>query len=238
MPQPLEERILQLKREMGSIYSTSNKLAPKAALVLVSKTVPAEIVAQAAKTGVLDFGENKVQELIEKKKVLLGMPGVPEIRWHMIGHLQTNKVKQVVDEVVLIHSLDRIELVKEIEKQAAAKKIAEVNCLIQVNSSGEETKFGLAPGAVEAFAAQLRPDSPVKIKGLMTIGPAAGDEQEIRQAFKLMKNLQQELKYKFPAWSWETLSMGMSGDYKIALEEGSNMIRVGSAVFGARPAKG
>ncbi len=235
---PLEESIESLRKQLAELAPRGANSNQKATLVLVSKTVPAEIVAEAAKCGAADFGENKVQEMIEKKRELEAMPGIPKLRWHMIGHLQTNKVKQVLGEAVLIHSLDRLELVKEIEKQAAAKKIAEVNCLIQVNSSGEETKFGLKPEAVEAFVSQISKESAVRIKGLMTIGPTSGSEQEIREAFRKVKQLQTELKKKFPVWTWDILSMGMSGDYKIAVEEGSTMVRVGSAVFGPRPAKG
>ena len=157
----------------------------------------------------------------------------------MIGHLQTNKVKQVVGEVELIHSLDRLELAQVIDRQAGLKKIEKVPCLIQVNSSGETTKFGLAPSAVEGFAEALK-DLRINLRGLMTIGPRTDDQTQIRRAFQLtaqlfkkIGTLRQSSAQKSSA-GWDILSMGMSGDYKIAIEEGANLLRIGSAVFGER----
>ena len=197
--------------------------------LLVTKTVGEDRVREAFEAGVSDFGENRVQELLAKKKKL-----PPGIRWHMIGRLQTNKVKRILGEVVLIHSLDRPELAREIEKQAGVKKIKQVDCLIQVNSSGETSKSGFAPAEVEGFAASLAPDSPVRIRGLMAVGPLTEDCEKIRRAFRAVKNLRETLKQKFPERDWGILSMGMSGDYRIAVEEGANWLRIGSAVFGKR----
>lgn len=208
------------------------KTAGGARIILVTKTVEPEKIREALQSGLTDLGENRVQELLEKKKIFDSeMPG--KIRWHLIGHLQTNKVKQVVGEVELIHSLDRLELAEEIERQAEKKKISKVPCLIQVNISGEETKFGVAPEKAAELAAGISGPA-VEVRGLMTIGPLTEDAGKIREAFKKTKALQQELKRKFPKMNWETLSMGMSGDYKIAVEEGASMIRVGTAVFGER----
>ncbi len=198
-------------------------------LVLVTKTVPVEKVLEAYQTGERDFGENRVQEWQEKKDAL-----PKDIRWHLIGHLQTNKVKYAVGQVALIHSLDRLDLADAIEKQAKAKGVGEVPCLVQVNMSGEESKFGLDPAGVEDFVSQMVVRPAIKIRGLMSIGPLTEDEGKIRECFRKTRELQEVLKRKFPQYGWDVLSMGMSGDFKIAIEEGANLLRIGALVFGQR----
>ena len=195
-------------------------------LVLVTKTVGPQRVLEAYQTGERDFGENRVQEWREKKDAL-----PRDINWHLIGHLQTNKVKYVIGQAALIHSLDRLELADAIEKQAKAKGIAEVPCLVQVNMSGEESKFGLDPAGVEDFAGQMFLRPSIKIRGLMSIGPLTEDEGKIRECFRKTRELREDLKRKFPQYGWDILSMGMSADYKIAIEEGANMLRIGSLIF-------
>ena len=195
-------------------------------LVLVTKTVEPARILEAYKAGERDFGENRVQEWQEKKDAL------PEdIRWHLIGHLQTNKVKYVIGRVALIHSLDRPELADAIEKQAEAKKIAEVPCLVQVNMSEEASKFGLDPAGVEDFIEHMSQRPRVKILGLMAIGPLTEEEGKIRECFRKTRELSEALKKKFSQHSWNILSMGMSADYRIAIEEGANMLRIGSLIF-------
>jgi pyridoxal phosphate enzyme (YggS family) len=195
-------------------------------LVLVTKTVEPARILEAYQSGERDFGENRVQEWQEKKGAL------PEdIRWHLIGHLQTNKVKYVVGQVALIHSLDRIDLADAIEKQAKAKGITEVPCLMQVNMSGEESKFGLHPAAAEDFVRQMSARPSVKLLGLMSIGPLTEDEGRIRDCFRKTRELFEALGKKFPEHPFEVLSMGMSSDHRIAVEEGANMLRIGSLVF-------
>jgi pyridoxal phosphate enzyme (YggS family) len=198
-------------------------------LILVTKTVSTDRILEAYQTGERDFGENRVQEWQEKKDAL-----PRDIRWHLIGHLQTNKVKHVIGQIALIHSLDRLELADAIEKQAKAKGIAEVPCLVQVNMSGEESKFGLDPARVEEFVMQVLSRPSVKIQGLMSIGPLTEDAEKIRECFRKTRELRDDLKTKFPHCIWDSLSMGMSDDFRIAIEEGSNMLRVGSLVFGKR----
>jgi hypothetical protein len=195
-------------------------------LVLVTKTVGPQRVLEAYQTGERDFGENRVQEWQEKKDAL-----PRDINWHLIGHLQTNKVKYVIGQAALIHSLDRLELADAIEKQAKAKGIAEVPCLVQVNMSGEESKFGLDPAGGEDFAGQMSLRPSIKICGLMSIGPLTEDEGKIRECFRKTRELREDLKRKFPQYDWDILSMGMSADYKIAIEEGANMLRIGSLIF-------
>lgn len=198
-------------------------------IILVTKTVEEKRILEAWKAGAKEFGENRVQELLSKKKNL------PEMfRWHFIGHLQTNKVNQVISEVVLIHSLDREELAKAIDSQAKKLRISQVPCLIQVNMSGEATKFGFAPDQVEGFLKTLSSDSAVEIKGLMALGPNTEDEGKIREVFRETRKLRDVLAEKFPKRTWNELSMGMSDDYPIAIAEGATMIRIGAGVFGER----
>ena len=217
--QDLKQGICETAIKVGRDSSTIR-------LVLVTKTIESSRVLEAYQTGERDFGENRVQEWQKKKDLL-----PTDIRWHLIGHLQTNKVKDVVGQVSLIHSLDRIELADAIEKQAKAGGVAEVPCLVQVNMSGEESKFGLDPAGVEDFIKQMSSRSLIKILGLMTIGPLTEDEGKVRECFRRTRKLQEALKQKFSHYGWDILSMGMSADYRIAIEEGANMLRIGSLVF-------
>ena len=225
----IRENILRLENSIRAAALAAGRRPEEIGFLLVTKTVPAEKIKEGVQAGAADFGENRVQELLAKKKLL-----APGLRWHMIGHLQTNKVRQILGEVVLIHSLDRPELAAEIGRAARAKKIPAVDCLVQVNSTGEETKFGLAPEDAEDFVASLPADSPIRVKGLMTIGPLTAAEGEIRKAFRLLKRMQEQFQKRFPEKSWDVLSMGMSGDYRIAIEEGATLLRIGRAVFGER----
>ncbi len=221
--------IEKLKRSISEVAGKSGRDPESIRLVLVTKTIAPQSVTEAYQTGARDFGENRVQEWQEKKDAL-----PRDIRWHLIGHLQTNKVKHVVGQVALIHSLDRIELADAIEKQAKVLGIAEVPCLVQVNVSGEESKFGLDPGGIEDFVRQMLLRPSISIQGLMSIGPLTEDEGKIRECFRKTRELWEVLKKKFPQYGWDVLSMGMSDDFRIAIEEGSNMLRIGSLVFGVR----
>lgn len=213
----LEENIRKVRASLPSHVT----------LVAVSKTVEAARIEEAFRAGQKVFGENRVQELLEKKKVLK-----EAIEWHLIGSLQTNKVKQIVGEVALIHSLDRAELAQEIEKQAEKKNLT-VDCLIQVKSTDEETKQGMEPEKVPAFLETLQKGR-IRVRGFMTIGPLSGDKEKIRKSFSLVKMLQIDMKKRFPQMDLSVLSMGMSGDYETAIEQGSTMVRIGTAIFGAR----
>jgi PLP dependent protein len=230
----VKQRIDELKQSVASMASKNQQRPEDIKILLVSKTVPAEKILQAVDAGVMDFGENKVQELLSKKKEIENLAPSTSIRWHMIGHLQTNKVKQVVREVSMIQSIDRIELMDEIERQAERQQIPSVDCLIQVNTSGEASKSGFSPENVRSGVLWLRGAKHIRVRGLMTIGPFTDDSKKVRAAFHLLKEIQQQLKKNFPEKDWNTLSMGMSGDYPIAIEEGANLIRIGTAVFGER----
>jgi len=236
--------VQNLKQSIRDVAEKSGRDPESVRLVLVTKTVEPSLVLEAYQSGERDFGENRVQEWQEKKDAL-----PKDIRWHLIGYLQTNKVKYVVGQVAIIHSLDRLELADAIDKQAKAKGIAEVPCLVQVNMSGEESKFGLDPARVEDFVKQMLRRSTIKILGLMSIGPSptsgqaspdsqgrllTEDQGRIRECFRKTRELREVLKKKFPQYSWDVLSMGMSGDFRVAIEEGSNMLRIGTLVFGDR----
>jgi PLP dependent protein len=199
-------------------------------IIAVSKTKPVYLISEAYKSGHKIFGENKVQEMLEKWEKL-----PKDIEWHLIGHLQTNKIKYIVPFVHLIHSVDSEKLLSEINKQAA-KQNRTVKCLLQVYIAKEETKFGMDEQELENII-NVNPEKKypfIKICGLMGMASFTDNEQQIRNEFRLLKNLFKKTKVAFPKEYFNILSMGMSGDYKTAIEEGSNMIRVGSAIFGSR----
>ncbi len=224
---------MSMQSALIKIQKSISQMAPGRVvrLVAVSKTFNSEAVKAAYDLGLRDFGENKVQELLEKQAQLPA-----DIGWHMIGRLQTNKVKDILGKTVLIHSLDREELFKKIESEARKKAISRVECLVQVNVSGEATKAGFSPDEVTRFLSAIAADSPVKIKGLMTMAPLTDNIDEIRVVFRKTKVLFDQIKREFPGLSMEHLSMGMSGDFEVALQEGATMVRIGTALFGARDA--
>ena len=198
-------------------------------LIAVSKTKPAEDIKTLYDYGVRDFGENKVQELTEKYEVL-----PKDIRWHLIGHLQTNKVKYIVDKVFLIHSVDSVKLAEQIEKEAAKKNVT-VNILVQVNVAGEDTKFGLDADETIKNVETISKFPHLRIKGLMTIAPFVSDGEENRKYFNELKQLSVDIQKKnIDNISMDMLSMGMSGDFETAIEEGATLVRVGTSIFGAR----
>ncbi len=201
-------------------------------LIAVSKTKPVELIQSAYEEGLRDFGENKIQEMVEKHEQLPG-----DIRWHMIGHLQRNKVKYIAPFVHLIHSVDSLKLLQEIEKQGK-KAGRTINCLLQVYIASETTKFGLdEQSLIELLTSdEFNSMSHISICGLMGMASNTDDEHAIRKEFKQLSLLFSTIDKKIDhqAVEMRELSMGMSGDYKIAIEEGSTMIRVGSAVFGER----
>lgn len=202
-------------------------------LVAVSKTHSVEHIMKAYEKGQRDFGENKVQELTAKAEE---MP--KDIRWHLIGHLQTNKVKYIADFVHMIHAIDSLKLLKEVNKQAS-KSDRVVECLLQVHIAEEDTKFGLSHDECESLLIdpKVREMKNIRIKGLMGMATFTDDQEQVKREFAGLKKLFDELAKKQPDldyWDPVVLSMGMSGDYLLAIEEGSNMVRVGSSIFGAR----
>ena len=196
-------------------------------LIAVSKLHPVEAVDAAAKCGITDFAENKVQELCAKRPLVKA-----DVRWHLIGHLQTNKVKQVIDKVCMIHSVDSLHLAEEIDKRAAQAGIV-MDILLQVNAAGEESKFGLGTDEARQLAKDVLKLKNVKIRGLMEIAPYAEDPEDVRIWFRQVRQLFEELKSTDLPWL-DTLSMGMSHDFETAIEEGATCVRVGTAIFGER----
>lgn len=199
-----------------------------ATLVAVSKTKPVEDIRELYALGQRDFGENYVQELTEKQ------PQLPaDIRWHFIGHLQSNKIKFIVPFVHLIHGVDRLSLLEEINKQAL-KQQRVIDCLLQVYIAREETKFGLDETELDQIMSQMQQGlfPGVQICGLMGMASFTDHEPQIRSEFQQLRSLYQKYRALHP--SFQYLSMGMSGDYQIALAEGSTMVRIGSLLFGAR----
>lgn len=198
-------------------------------LIAVSKTKPVEMIQELYEVGCRNFGENKVQELVDKYEIL-----PKDICWHMIGHLQRNKVKYIVDKVTLIHSVDSLRLAETIEKEAA-KKNCVVDVLIEVNMAKEESKYGIYPEDLEEFLGKINSFSHIHVKGLMTVAPNVKNSEENREIFTKMKKLSVDIVEKnIDNITMSILSMGMSNDYTIAIEEGANMVRVGTSIFGAR----
>ena len=196
--------------------------------VAVSKTKPVDDIEKIYNLGHKEFGENKVQELLEKYDKL-----PKDIKWHMIGHLQTNKIKKVIPIISLIHSVDSLKLLKKINNEAI--KINKViSCLLQINISNENNKYGFSIDQIrEIFNNEILKDFEfIRIKGLMGMASFTENKNQIRNEFNNLKKIFDELKIKYP--ELKIISMGMSGDYKIAIEEGSNMIRIGSKIFGKR----
>lgn len=197
-------------------------------LLAVTKTFGIDNIEEAISCGITDIGENKAQELNEKYPYLKD-----KVNFHFIGHLQTNKVKYVIDKVKLIHSLDSIRLADEIDKRAKQKKII-MDCLVEINIGGEESKYGILPDEMHNFIKSMEKYDNIKIRGLMTVAPSLPDE-EVRIYFKKMKVLFDELKaIKQENVDVKYLSMGMSNDYCVAIEEGSNIVRIGTSIFGKR----
>lgn len=227
----IAERINYINNHIAIAAKVSGRNGNDIKLIAVSKTQPVEILKDAYENGVRDFGENKVQELLSK------YPLEEDINWHLIGHLQKNKVKYIIDKVKLIHSLDSIELAEEINKRAGQiNKVMPL--LIQINIGREETKSGIFEEELENFCERLASYENIIVKGLMAIPPATEKSEESRKYFKKMKFLFDKVKaYNFKNFNIKYLSMGMTNDYEIAIEEGANIVRVGTGIFGQRKYK-
>ena len=224
----IKEQYLKTKEQVEQAQAKS-PYGQDVCLVAVSKTHPIPDLMEAYEAGARDFGENKVQELTEK------IPQMPsDVRWHMIGHLQRNKVKYIVGKVFLIHSVDSLRLAEEIDKESQKAGVIS-DILIQVNISHEETKFGSDKEEAIQLVREASKLSNIRIKGLMTIAPYTLDAEENRAYFSALKNLSIDIKaLNIDNISMDFLSMGMSGDFIVAIEEGANLVRVGTNIFGAR----
>ncbi len=225
----IRDNIAQVQNIMDTACKKAGRDTEDVTLITVSKTQPVAALQEAYAAGSRDFGENKVQEMLDK------IPQMPEdVRWHMIGHLQRNKVKYIVDKVCLIHSVDSLRLAEEISKEALKKQV-EVDILIEVNVALEESKFGTTTAEAISLVEQISKLPAIHIKGLMTIAPYVEDEEENRLIFKKLKDLSVDIAEKnIDNVSMNILSMGMTGDYRVAIEEGATYVRVGTGIFGER----
>lgn len=225
----IRENIDAVNRIKGEAAVKSGRKAEDVLLCAVTKTRTAEEINEAIDAGITDIGENKVQEIMDK------FDSVKPVRWHLIGHLQTNKVKYIIDKVSMIHSVDSLHLAQEIDKRAAQHGIT-MDILIQVNSAQEESKFGISTDETEGMIRDILDKCPnIRIRGLMCIAPFAENPEDVRVYFAQVKKLYDEYSsIEHKNLDFKYLSMGMSHDYEVAILEGSNLIRVGTAIFGER----
>ena len=225
----IRENIKILEDNIAEAAEKAGRHREKITVVAVSKTVEPERIREAIRCGIKIIGENKVQEAERKFKQI-----PEEFEKHLVGHLQTNKAKKAVELFDMIQSVDSLKLAEEVSKRAQQKGKT-MDVLVEVNTSGEPSKFGLEPDEVLDFMKQASSLEGIKIKGLMTVGLFSSDMEEVRPCFKRLKSLFDELKgRKIPGIEMRHLSMGMTQDYQVALEEGANMIRIGTAIFGRR----
>lgn len=245
----IQDNITKVLQNIESACKRSHRSKEEVLLIAVSKTKPIEMLKEAYEAGIREFGENKVQELCDKEEKVKDFEtfhnqpestekqpdnSTNDIHWHMIGHLQRNKVKYIVDKVTLIHSVDSLRLAEQIDIEAKKKGIL-VDILIEINIASEESKFGVKPSEAEELIHEISGLSSVRIKGLMTVAPYTENAEENRTYFKKMHQLYVDIKEKnIDNVTMKILSMGMTGDYEVAIEEGSTMVRVGTGIFGER----
>ena len=225
----IKDNISKVKNKISEAVKISGRDAKEVTLIAVSKTKPVEMIREAYDTGIRDFGENKVQEIVEKYPLLPS-----DIRWHLIGHLQTNKVKYIIDKVCMIHSVDSVKLAQEISRQAVKHNVT-VDILIEVNVAKEDSKFGVNPDDTLKICEEISTLPGIRIRGLMTVAPIASDPEENRPVFCTLRQLLVDIDAKnIDNVCMDCLSMGMSGDYTVAIEEGATFVRVGTSIFGHR----
>lgn len=225
----LKDNFDSVEKKVTEACKRAGRDRSEVTLIAVSKTKPVDMLREVYDAGARDFGENKVQEICEKYDQLPS-----DIKWHMIGHLQRNKVRQVIDKAAMIHSVDSYRLAQEISVQAQKKGLT-MPILIEVNIAGEESKFGISAEDTIQLVEEISMLPNLKIMGLMTIAPYVVDAEENRLYFRQIKQLSVDIKNKnIDNVTMDVLSMGMTGDYEVAIEEGATMVRVGTGIFGAR----
>lgn len=225
----IKDNLRTVEQNINAACKRGGRTREEVKLIAVSKTKPIEMLREAYDSGCRDFGENKVQELVEKYD---RMPD--DVRWHMIGHLQRNKVKYIVDKVYMIHSVDSLRLAEEISKEAVKKNVT-VSVLVEVNVAGEESKFGTTVDETVSLVENIAKLPNILVKGLMTIAPYVENSEENRLYFAKLKQIYVDIIHKnIDNVFMEELSMGMTGDYEVAVEEGATYIRVGTGIFGER----
>lgn len=224
------EPLGEINRRVGTACARAGRDPSSVTIVAVSKTFPAEAVRRVVEAGVTDVGENYVQELTAKRDALLDLP----VRWHFIGHLQSNKARAIAGWIHLVHALDSESLARELERQAQ-RAGRSIDVLLEVNTTGESSKFGVRPGDLLPLVRSLAPYGAVRVCGLMTIGPFLPDPEGSRPMFRHLRVLgEQVAQLGQENVSLRHLSMGMSGDFEVAIDEGATIIRLGTAIFGSR----
>jgi pyridoxal phosphate enzyme (YggS family) len=223
--QTITANVADIRVRIAAAAARAGRNPDAVRLIAVTKTFPAEVCVAALDAGLTDLGENRVQEGVAKAVALAEQGRAP--RWHLIGHLQTNKVKPALETFAMVHSVDSIDLAATISRRA----VAPVPVLLEVNVAAEPSKFGFAPDAVPAAFEQIAALPNLDVRGLMTVAPQTDDAERVRPVFRRLHDLASTL-------GLPELSMGMSGDYEVAIEEGATMVRIGSALFGPRPAPG
>lgn len=225
----VKENLAQVRENIAKACTKAGRNPEEVTLISVSKTKPVSMLEEAYAAGSRDFGENKVQEIIDK------YPQLPDnIRWHMIGHLQRNKVKYIIDKAFLIHSVDSLRLAQEISSQAEKKQV-DVDILVEVNIAQEESKFGISREETLQLVEEISHLPHIHVKGLMTIAPFVTNPEDNREYFREIRKLSVDIEKKnIDNVSMSVLSMGMTGDYMVAIEEGATMVRVGTGIFGER----
>ena len=225
----IKDNIAEINRRIEAAAVKSGRTREDVTFIVVSKTIDVPRIKEAVEAGEINLGENKVQEIMDKYEYM-----GDGVKWHLIGHLQTNKVKYIIDKVELIHSVDSVKLAEEISKRAVQKGI-DARILLEINIAGEESKFGLKPEDTEHVVREIAKLSNISIKGLMTVAPFVENSEENRIYFRRMKELLVDINSKnIDNVNMDTLSMRMTGDYEVAVEEGATMVRIGTGVFGPR----
>lgn len=225
----IAENIKEIRANIDEAARRSGRDPKDVLLLAVSKTVEVPKIKAAVECGLDELGENRVQEIMEKYE-----PLGPDVKWHLIGHLQTNKVKYIIEKVKLIHSVESLKLAEEINKQAGKHGIT-ADVLVEINMAGEESKFGILPEQAEEFIRELANLGNIRVRGLMTVAPFVENGEENRVYFRNMKQLLVDINAKkINNITMDILSMGMTGDYITAVEEGATIVRVGTGIFGSR----
>ena len=228
-PEQVADNLEYVRGAIAQAVARAGRDAQEVTLIAVSKTVPLDLVRIAYNLGVTNFGENRVQDALPK----IADFSPPELRWHMIGHLQSNKAAKVIGAFASVESVDSLHLARSLERHAAAKGVR-LPVLLQVNVSGEASKEGMSPAQALDIARQIVALPHLQVEGLMTIAPIAQNPEETRPVFRQLRLLRDHLRNEIPQTNWQQLSMGMTDDYRVAIEEGATIVRIGRAIFGER----
>lgn len=227
----VKENLSDVRERIANACKRVGRNPKDVTLIAVSKTKPVEMIQEAYEAGIVDFGENKVQELTEKYDFFHEQQ---DFKWHMIGHLQTNKIKYIIDKVSLIHSVDSYNLASKISEQAVKHNIT-ADILIEVNVGMEDSKFGVSVAETSSLIEDISKLTNIRVRGLMTVAPYVEEPEDNRKIFKCLHDLSIDIKdKKLDNVTMDILSMGMTNDYEIAIEEGATMVRVGTGIFGNR----